>query len=42
MSNGTDQRVIRWHPSIAMFVGVNQCSTQLQVAEKVALKNRER
>jgi len=31
MNSRKDQRVIRWHPSTAMFVGVNHDSTDVQL-----------
>ena len=42
MSTWKDQRFITPHRSTEMFVSVNQGSTHLQDAEKVALKNREK
>jgi hypothetical protein len=42
MSTWKDQHFITPHRSTEMFVSVNQGSTHLQDAEKVALKNREK
>jgi hypothetical protein len=42
MRNRKEQHFIMPHRSTEMFVSVNQGSTHLQDAEKVALKNREK